>query len=382
MRQIEDEDDVSINRLGTTKLSIDTHHPGEIVTDRMMVLPPSNGLPTNQTAGVTAQVPIGNDRIVRSKMTMRRTKRSPNERRFKCDQCDRMFFTRKDVKRHNVVHTGVRNYACPFCQQRFGRKDHLVRHAKKSHQKDTRTSAGSNLNNPAPGTSPLARRISFPHSPHSLTSTPSSLTNSGRMIVGSNTINSINLNTSNHLTDNHHPSHSSCSYSSNIPMDNMILLNSSSPNIPTGCNNSVSNSTNHHHHHDICYSGNVSQTHNNPMNLPISTDGHGAFGSNGPMSHHTSVSHPPPSLCENSLFNNGGHYFSLGAGPSPFMNSAYISNCFGHLTVNPGNGNGQGLSVPICSDQTSPVNYANAMTHYSVDVSLRDHLPHFNQVFQ
>src|SRR5437868_6992236 len=56
---------------------------------------------------------------------VRHTKRPPSERRFKCDQCDRMFFTRKDVKRHLVVHTGIRNFACDFCSQRFGRKDHL-----------------------------------------------------------------------------------------------------------------------------------------------------------------------------------------------------------------------------------------------------------------
>lgn len=49
------------------------------------------------------------------------------------------FFTQKDVKRHLVVHTGVRNFACPYCTQRFGRKDHLVRHAKKSHGQDTRS---------------------------------------------------------------------------------------------------------------------------------------------------------------------------------------------------------------------------------------------------
>lgn len=55
-----------------------------------------------------------------------------------------MFFTRKDVKRHLVVHTGIRNFACPFCTQRFGRKDHLVRHAKKSHNRDTRSSTVKN----------------------------------------------------------------------------------------------------------------------------------------------------------------------------------------------------------------------------------------------
>ena len=49
------------------------------------------------------------------------------------------FFTQKDVKRHLVVHTGVRNFPCPYCTQRFGRKDHLVRHAKKTHDQDTRS---------------------------------------------------------------------------------------------------------------------------------------------------------------------------------------------------------------------------------------------------
>ncbi|XP_077495691.1 zinc finger protein PLAGL2-like isoform X1 [Amblyomma americanum] len=57
----------------------------------------------------------------------------PTERRFKCDRCERSFFTRKDVKRHLVVHTGQRNFQCQFCPQKFGRKDHLVRHTKKTH---------------------------------------------------------------------------------------------------------------------------------------------------------------------------------------------------------------------------------------------------------
>jgi len=32
-----------------------------------------------------------------------------------------------------VVHTGLRDFLCQFCPQRFGRKDHLTRHIKKSH---------------------------------------------------------------------------------------------------------------------------------------------------------------------------------------------------------------------------------------------------------
>jgi hypothetical protein len=52
-----------------------------------------------------------------------------------------------------VVHTGQRNFACPFCQQRFGRKDHLVRHAKKSHNRDTRVSTAAAFSAPQPSSS-------------------------------------------------------------------------------------------------------------------------------------------------------------------------------------------------------------------------------------
>lgn len=64
-----------------------------------------------------------------------RTVKSPHEKKFVCDQCGRRFFTKKDVRRHLVVHTGLREFLCQFCPQRFGRKDHLVRHIKKSHNK-------------------------------------------------------------------------------------------------------------------------------------------------------------------------------------------------------------------------------------------------------
>ncbi|XP_045621191.2 zinc finger protein PLAG1 isoform X1 [Procambarus clarkii] len=62
-----------------------------------------------------------------------RSVKSPSEKKFPCDHCDRRFFTRKDVKRHLVVHTGKRDFSCSLCPQKFGRKDHLVRHIKKSH---------------------------------------------------------------------------------------------------------------------------------------------------------------------------------------------------------------------------------------------------------
>ncbi|XP_033644720.1 zinc finger protein PLAG1-like isoform X2 [Asterias rubens] len=55
------------------------------------------------------------------------------EKRHRCEHCDRQFYTRKDVRRHMVVHTGRKDFLCQACGQRFGRKDHLVRHTRKSH---------------------------------------------------------------------------------------------------------------------------------------------------------------------------------------------------------------------------------------------------------
>lgn len=69
------------------------------------------------------------------------TEGSPNvplrERKYSCERCDRRFYTRKDVRRHAVVHTGRRDFLCPCCAQRFGRRDHLTRHLKKSHAQES-----------------------------------------------------------------------------------------------------------------------------------------------------------------------------------------------------------------------------------------------------
>ncbi|XP_074846547.1 zinc finger protein PLAGL1 isoform X2 [Carettochelys insculpta] len=61
---------------------------------------------------------------------------STKEKKHKCDHCERYFYTRKDVQRHMVVHTGCKNFLCQFCAQRFGRKDHLTRHMKKTHPQE------------------------------------------------------------------------------------------------------------------------------------------------------------------------------------------------------------------------------------------------------
>ncbi|KAJ1076226.1 hypothetical protein K5549_018321, partial [Capra hircus] len=58
------------------------------------------------------------------------------EKKHPCEHCDRRFYTRKDVRRHMVVHTGRKDFLCQYCAQRFGRKDHLTRHMKKSHNQE------------------------------------------------------------------------------------------------------------------------------------------------------------------------------------------------------------------------------------------------------
>lgn len=62
-----------------------------------------------------------------------RTVKDDADKKFTCEHCDRRFFTAKDVRRHLVVHTGTRDFPCPHCPQKFGRKDHLVRHVKNAH---------------------------------------------------------------------------------------------------------------------------------------------------------------------------------------------------------------------------------------------------------
>lgn len=37
------------------------------------------------------------------------------EKKHKCDHCERHFYTRKDVRRHMVVHTGCKDFLCQFC---------------------------------------------------------------------------------------------------------------------------------------------------------------------------------------------------------------------------------------------------------------------------
>ena len=77
-------------------------------------------------------------------------KRQPGEKRFQCGQCFKRFPTSKDLKRHDVVHTGNREFQCSFCSHRFGRKDHRMRHEKKTHAAELLNGGGSSSSTGSP----------------------------------------------------------------------------------------------------------------------------------------------------------------------------------------------------------------------------------------
>ncbi|KAK8768678.1 hypothetical protein V5799_014857 [Amblyomma americanum] len=47
---------------------------------------------------------------------------------FACNICGRKFNLKCNLNRHNLVHTGVRNYGCEVCGQRFVLRQHLKKH--------------------------------------------------------------------------------------------------------------------------------------------------------------------------------------------------------------------------------------------------------------
>ncbi|KAG1927015.1 zinc finger protein PLAG1 isoform X1 [Pimephales promelas] len=95
------------------------------------------------------------------------------EKRHQCDQCERRFYTRKDVRRHLVVHTGRKDFLCQYCAQRFGRKDHLTRHVKKSHAHELLRVKAEPVDlmesQSSPASGPLALRYPLGHASYSPT---------------------------------------------------------------------------------------------------------------------------------------------------------------------------------------------------------------------
>ena len=47
---------------------------------------------------------------------------------FPCPDCDKSFPRKSELKRHYMIHTGVKPYKCQFCDQSFRQRPHIKRH--------------------------------------------------------------------------------------------------------------------------------------------------------------------------------------------------------------------------------------------------------------
>ena len=58
-------------------------------------------------------------------------------RPYACDRCSYSATTSGNLRRHQLIHTEVRQFQCSVCAAKFRQKTHLVRHVKyKHHEKD------------------------------------------------------------------------------------------------------------------------------------------------------------------------------------------------------------------------------------------------------
>ena len=52
------------------------------------------------------------------------------EMKFKCDLCDKSYFSKSELKQHGAVHCKDKTFTCEECGKNFAAKHHLVRHSK------------------------------------------------------------------------------------------------------------------------------------------------------------------------------------------------------------------------------------------------------------
>jgi hypothetical protein len=264
-----------------------------------------------------------------------------------------MFFTRKDVKRHLVVHTGIRNFACPYCTQRFGRKDHLVRHAKKSHNRDTRSST-------------TIRTSSATHTSNKTNALPTLIQpkNNNISILGQQ------------MTNNSGKHSFNCFNSQNGDHSTLVLLTNSN-------NNDINNSDNHcsryANHSNIC--------NNNSNNIGIS-------GMHANESLYMSGAHSFDEMITSNTIKSettaqsGAHYFAFPVNSMPLTyhstHSSFLPNCF--VTNSSANVNSCGstaavaafgIPVSVCGEHS-----ANSNPIHTNFLDVNPSLPHFNQAFQ
>ncbi|CAL8076736.1 unnamed protein product [Orchesella dallaii] len=72
--------------------------------------------------------------------TLERSDRTETEpSRFRCNSCNKSFVNVDNLKRHYMIHSGVRPFKCCFCKRTCTRKDTLATHLRNVHKKGKNT---------------------------------------------------------------------------------------------------------------------------------------------------------------------------------------------------------------------------------------------------
>lgn len=57
-----------------------------------------------------------------------------SEKAFKCDTCGKMFYTRPQLRRHQLVHSRTTDFSCPYCSYQCSLAENLRKHCQAIHK--------------------------------------------------------------------------------------------------------------------------------------------------------------------------------------------------------------------------------------------------------
>ena len=60
-----------------------------------------------------------------------------DDRKYKCEVCDKSFKTKGHVKRHMMVHTGIKPFQCVICEKHLSRNSDLKKTYDGSYGRET-----------------------------------------------------------------------------------------------------------------------------------------------------------------------------------------------------------------------------------------------------
>lgn len=67
-------------------------------------------------------------KVFRNKTSLRKHFRTHGPKRYKCNDCGKLFLENSKLKRHKLVHTGEQPYSCQYCNKKFALSYNLKTH--------------------------------------------------------------------------------------------------------------------------------------------------------------------------------------------------------------------------------------------------------------